>query len=76
MVYVRRSPEGLVAVHHGPSRCLRAEEAWASFGCSVMTLCVSNGVSLDRPPSGETFLSLLGGEGGQLQGQTCGPGSP
>jgi hypothetical protein len=63
-------------VHHGPSRCLRAKEAWASSGCSVLTLYVSDSVSLDWPPSGETFLSLLAGEGGQLQGQTCGPGSP
>jgi hypothetical protein len=63
-------------VRHGPSRCLGVEEAWASSGCSVLTLCVSGGVGLDRPPPGETFCSLLGGEGGQLRGLTHEPGSP
>jgi hypothetical protein len=60
----------------GPSRCLRAKEAWASSSCSVLTLCVSDGVSLDRPPLGETFWSLLSGEGGRLRGLTHGPKSP
>jgi hypothetical protein len=60
--------EGLVAVRRGPSRCLEAEEAWASSGCSVLTLYMSNGVGLDRPPLGETLWSLLSGEGGWLWG--------
>jgi hypothetical protein len=60
----------------GPSRCLGAEEAWISSGCSVLTLCVLDGVSLDRPPSGETFWNLLGGDGGRLWGLTRGLGSP
>jgi hypothetical protein len=34
---------------------LGAEEAWTSSDCSVLTLCVSDSVSLDRPPHGETF---------------------
>jgi hypothetical protein len=63
-------------MRHGPSRCLGAEEAWASSDCSVLTLCVSGGVGLDRPPPGETFWSLLGGEGGRLRGLTCGARSP
>jgi hypothetical protein len=33
-------------VWHGPSRCLGAEEAWASSSWSVLTLCVSNDVSI------------------------------
>jgi hypothetical protein len=33
-------------------------------------------VGLDRPPPGETFWSLLGGEGGRLQELTWGPESP
>ena len=70
MVYVRRSPGGLEVVRCGPLRCLGAKEAWVSSGYSVLTLCVLGGVSLDRPPPGETFWSLLGGEGGQLQGLT------
>jgi hypothetical protein len=63
-------------VRHGPSRCLGTEEAWASSSCSVLTLCVSDGVGLDQPPSGETFWSLLGGKGGQLWRLMHGPGSP
>jgi hypothetical protein len=47
--------EDLAVVRRGPLRCLGAEEAWASFDCSVLTLCMSDGVGLDRPPSGETF---------------------
>ena len=66
MVYVRRVQEGLAAARHGSSRCLGAEEAWALSGCSVLILCVLGGVGLDRPPSGETFWSILGGEGGPL----------
>jgi hypothetical protein len=68
--------EGLEVEHRGPSRCLGAEEAWVSSGCSVLALCVSGFVGLDRPPSGETFWSLLGYEGAQLQGLTRGPESP
>jgi hypothetical protein len=34
---------------------------------------VSDGVSLDWPPSGETFWSLLGDEGGRLRGLHAGP---
>ena len=64
---------GLAALRHGPSRCLGAEEAWASSSCPVLTLCVSDGVGLDWLPLGETFWSLLGGEGGRLQGLTHGP---
>jgi hypothetical protein len=58
--------EGLAAVRRGPLRCLGAEEAWTSAGYSVLTLCVSGGVSLDWPPSGEIFWSLLGGGRGRL----------
>jgi hypothetical protein len=68
--------EGLAAVHRGPSRCLGAKEAWASSGYSVLTLYVSDGVGLDRPPLGETLWSLLGGEAVRLQGLTFGPRSP
>ena len=60
-------------MRRGPSRCLGAEEAWASSSCPVLTLCVSDGVGLDWLPLGETFWSLLGGEGGRLQGLTHGP---
>ena len=67
--------EGLATVRRGPSRCLGAKEAWASFGCSVLTLYVSDSVGLDRPPLGETFWSLLGGEGGRLRGLMRGPRS-
>jgi hypothetical protein len=63
-------------VRRRPSRCLGAEEAWASSDCSILTLCVSDGVGLDWPPSGETFWSLLGGEGGRLQWMTRGLESP
>ena len=52
------------------------KKPWASSGYSVLTLYVSGGVSLDRPPPSETFWRLLGGEGGRLQGLTCGPESP
>jgi hypothetical protein len=62
-------------MRRGPSRCLGVEEAWASFGCSVLTLCMSDGVGLDRPPSGETFWSLISGKGGRLQGLMCRPRS-
>jgi hypothetical protein len=61
---------------HGPLRCLGAKEDWASSGCSILTLCVSDDVSLDQPPLGETFWSLLGGKGGRLQGLTHGLRSP
>jgi hypothetical protein len=33
-------------VRRGPSRCFGAEEAWASFGCSILTLCMSDGIRL------------------------------
>jgi hypothetical protein len=46
-------------VRHGPSRCLRAEEAWASSGCFVLTLCVLEGVGLDRPPQVRRFGVFL-----------------
>jgi hypothetical protein len=42
--------EGVAVVRRGPSRCLGAEEAWASSDCSILTLCVSDSVGLDRPP--------------------------
>jgi hypothetical protein len=57
--YVHRSLGGLAAVRHGPSRCLRAEEAWASSGCFVLTLCVLEGVGLDRPPQVRRFGVFL-----------------
>jgi hypothetical protein len=63
-------------VWRGLLRCLGAKEAWASSGYSILTLCVSDGVGLDWPLLGETFWSLLGGEGGWLWGLTCGPESP
>jgi hypothetical protein len=50
------------------------KKPWASFGYSVLTLCVSGYVSLDWPPKW-TFWSLLYGKGGQLQGLTCRPRS-
>jgi hypothetical protein len=59
--------EGVAVVRRGPSRCLGAEEAWASSDCSILTLCVLDGVGLDRPPPGEAFWSLLGGKGGQFR---------
>jgi hypothetical protein len=71
-----RVQEGLAAVQRGPVRCLGAEEAWASSDYSILTLCVSDGVGLDRPSPGETFWSLLGGEGGQLWGLMRRPRSP
>ena len=37
-------------MRHGPSRCIGAEEAYASSDCSVLTLYVSDGVILDWPP--------------------------
>jgi hypothetical protein len=55
MIYVLIVQEGLAAVQRGPLRCLGAEEAWASSDCSILTLCVSDDVGLDRPPLGETF---------------------
>ena len=76
MVYVRRVQEGLAAARHGSSRCLGAEEAWALSGCSILTLFVSEGVGLDRPPAGEAFWSLLGGKEGWLRGLTRGLESP
>jgi hypothetical protein len=63
-------------VRHGPSRCLGAKEAWASSDCSVLIVCVSDGVGLDQPPLSETFWNLLGDEGGRLQGLMHGPRSP
>jgi hypothetical protein len=31
---------------------LETKKPWASFGCSVLTLCMSGYVGLDRPPLG------------------------
>jgi hypothetical protein len=71
-------PESRKVLQHCAMDCggvLEPKKPWASSGCSVLTLCVSGGVSLDRPPPGETFWSLLGGRGGWLQGLTRGPRS-
>ena len=43
---------------------------------STALVYVLDDVSLDRPPLGETFWSLLGGEGGRPRGLMRGPGSP
>jgi hypothetical protein len=59
-----------------PLRCLGAEEAWASSGYSILTLCVLDGVGLDCPSPGDTFWILLIGEGGRLRGLTHRPRSP
>jgi hypothetical protein len=50
MVYMRRSPGGSCSGAAWTVECLGAEEAWASSGYSILTLCVSDGVGLDRPP--------------------------
>ena len=68
--------ERLAVVRHGPSRCLGAKDPWASSGCSVLRLCVSKGVGLDWPSPSETFWSLIGGEGGRIQGLTFKSRSP
>jgi hypothetical protein len=58
-------------------RCgvVESKKPWASPGCSVLTLCMSGYVVLDRPPPRWTFWSLVGGERGSLQGMTHGLGS-
>jgi hypothetical protein len=62
-------------VRHGPSRCLGAKEAWASSGCSVLTLYVSDDLGLDRSSSGEpsrVFLVVKEvSSGGYRMGPEC-----
>jgi hypothetical protein len=63
-------------MHYGPCRCRGAEEALGI----VRLLCSDTlHVRLCRLGLAShrwTFWSLLGGEGGRLQGLTCGPRSP
>jgi hypothetical protein len=41
---------------------LEPKKPWASSGHCILTLCMLGGVSLDQPPLGETFWSVLVGE--------------
>jgi hypothetical protein len=68
--------EGLAATRCGPWRCRGAEEA-----LGVLQLLCSDTLRVRLCQLGLasprwTFWSLLGSEGGRLQGLTCGPRSP
>jgi hypothetical protein len=68
--------EGPAVALCGPWQCHGAKEALGIIDCSVLTLCVSGCAGLDRLPPRCTFWRLLGGEGGRVEGLTCGLGSP
>jgi hypothetical protein len=66
-------------VRHGLWQCRGTEEALGVVRLlfsDTLRHCVSGCISLDRSPPGVTFWSLLGSEGGQLQGLMRGPRSP
>jgi hypothetical protein len=71
-----RVQEGLAAALCRPWRCHRAEEV-----SGIVRLLCSDTLSVRlcrlRPASPRSaFWRILGGEGGRLEGLTCGPGSP
>jgi hypothetical protein len=62
--------------HCGPWRCRGAEEALGVIGLLCSDTLRVRLCRLGPASPGWTFWSLLGGEGGWLQGLTHGPGSP
>jgi hypothetical protein len=76
MVYVRRSLGGSCS-----GTAWTIEVSWHRRSLGVVWLLCSDTLRVRRcelgsASPGETFWSLLSGEGGRLQGLTCGLGSP
>jgi hypothetical protein len=73
MVYIAGVQKGLVGMRCGPWRCRGAKEALGNVRLLYSDTLHVRLCWLGPASPRWTFWSLLGGEGGQLQGLTRGP---